>query len=410
MEKTDLTDQSIAERLLPAVRQVMQVYDVTPGHAQGRFSARYRGRLAIDSAEAYGRLEPAFTQAGMTLYFRKQGADHVVLAVPGHVRPGASNPWVNLVLFLATLVSVLLAGASSDASVGALDPSAPGFLMALLRALPSGLPFAGSLLAILLAHEFGHYLAARYHKTAVSLPYFLPFPFSVFGTMGAFIRLKQPPRDRRVLLDIGIAGPLAGLAVAVPVLLIGLSLSQVERLPSTAALAGTGSIIEGNSILYLLSKFLVTGQLLPAPASYGGISPLLYWLRYFFLGMPLPYGAFDVMLHPVAWAGWAGILVTALNLIPAGQLDGGHVLYVLLGDRASRVLPFIVVGMVALGLAWSGWWLWAALVFFLGRTHAQPLDEITPLDPRRRALAVLGLVVFVLVFTPVPLRVLGLPV
>jgi membrane-associated protease RseP (regulator of RpoE activity) len=385
----------------------MQVYDVTPGDPRAGFAARFRGRLMIDSAEAYRQLEPAFTMEETTLLFRKQGPDHVVLAVPGRIRPGPSNPWINLLLFGATLVSVLIAGVSTQDAVGADTGSVGGFLSGLLRALPSGLPFAGSLLAILLAHEFGHYLAARRHHTAVSLPYFIPFPFSLFGTMGAFIRLKQPPRDRRVLLDIGLAGPLAGLVVAVPVLLIGLSLSTVERLPSTPALAGAGSIIEGNSILYLLAKFLTKGQLLPAPAGYGGISPVLYWLRYFLIGRPIPYGAFDVMLSPVAWAGWAGILVTALNLIPAGQLDGGHVLYVLLGERASRILPFIIVGLMALGLAWSGWWLWAALVFFLGRAHAQPLDEITPLDPRRKALAIFGLVVFFLVFTPVPLQALG---
>ena len=403
-----VTSHALAERLLPAVRQVMEVFDVTPGDPRAGYAARFRGRLILDSAEAYARLEPAFEREGMTLLFRKGSPDHVALAVPGRIRPGASNPWINLLLFAATLISVLLAGALTEASVGANDSSVLGFLMALLRALPSGLPFAASLLAILLAHEFGHYLAARYHKTAVSLPYFLPFPLSIFGTMGAFIRLKQPPRNRRVLLDIGIAGPLAGLVVAVPVLLIGLALSQVERLPSTPALAGTGSLIEGNSILYLLAKYLVTGQFLPAPESYGGMSPVLYWLRYVIIGRPLPYGAMDVMLHPVAWAGWAGILVTALNLIPAGQLDGGHVLYVLLGDRASRIMPFVVVGLVGLGIAWSGWWLWAGLVFFLGRSHAQPLDEITPLDGGRRALAVFGLLVFFLVFTPVPLQPLGL--
>jgi membrane-associated protease RseP (regulator of RpoE activity) len=191
--------------------------------------------------------------------------------------------------------------------------------------------------------------------------------------------------------------------VAVPLLLIGLALSEVERLPSAPGAA----MLEGNSLLYLAAKFSVTSRLLPEPASYGGLSPLLYWVRYFLIGRPLPFGGLDVMLHPVAWAGWAGLLVTSLNLIPAGQLDGGHVLYVLLGDRASRLLPFIVVGLVALGLAWTGWWMWAALVFFLGRSHAQPLDEVTPLDARRKALAILGLVVFVLVFTPVPLQPLG---
>jgi membrane-associated protease RseP (regulator of RpoE activity) len=108
-------------------------------------------------------------------------------------------------------------------------------------------------------------------------------------------------------------------------------------------------------------------------------------------------------LHPIAWAGWAGLLVTSLNLIPAGQLDGGHIMYVLLGKRASRLLPFILIGLVLLGFVWNGWWLWAALIFFLGRYHAEPLDQITPLDPKRRALAVLGVIVFILVFMPVPL-------
>ena len=131
---------------------------------------------------------------------------------------------------------------------------------------------------------------------------------------------------------------------------------------------------------------------------------MAYWFRYFFLGIPTPFGGLDVQLSPVAWAGWAGLLVTALNLIPAGQLDGGHLLYVLLGKRAGRLLPYLIVGLIALGLVWSGWWLWAALIFFLGRTHAQPMDEITPLDPARKALAIFGLLVFVLTFTPVPLR------
>jgi len=274
-----------------------------------------------------------------------------------------------------------------------------------LRSIPAGAPFALGLMAILLAHEFGHYFAARYHKTAVSLPYFLPFPGSTFGTMGAFEQLKEPPRNRRVLLDIGLAGPLAGLVVALPVLLIGLALSSIERLPASSA-AAVGAGLEGNSLLYLAAKYAVTGELLPAPDSYGGVAPVVYWARYLLLGLPLPFGARDVILHPLAWAGWAGLLVTALNLIPAGQLDGGHLLYVLLGRRAARIVPFIVVALAGLGVVWSGWWLWAALIYFLGRKHAQPLDEITPLDPRRRAFAVLGLVIFVLVFTPVLLRIL----
>ena len=276
-------------------------------------------------------------------------------------------------------------------------------------AIAGGLAFMVSLLAILLAHEFGHYLASRYHRTHATLPYFIPLPIGL-GTMGAFIRLKEPPKNKRALLDIGIAGPLAGLAVAIPALIIGLRLSTVSAIPAQLP-PGTGLQIEGNSLLYLLAKFVVFGRLLPAPESYGGVSALQYWVTYFFTGHPLPLGGVDVMLSPVAWAAWAGLLVTALNLIPAGQLDGGHLIYVLLGKRANVLLPFILVFLVVLGFFWPGWWLWASLIFIfavLGPPHAEPLDQITPLNPGRRALAWLGIIVFILVFIPVPLMAVGL--
>jgi membrane-associated protease RseP (regulator of RpoE activity) len=255
-------------------------------------------------------------------------------------------------------------------------------------------------MTILVCHEFGHYLAGRYHKTVVTLPFFIPFPISLFGTMGAFIQLKEPPKNRRILLDIGIAGPLAGVIVAIPILLLGLYLSPVERLPFQLPV---GQIFEGNSILYLLLKFIVKGQLLPQPFNYASLNPVVYWIRYFFTGSPLPAGGLDVTLSPIAWAGWAGLLVTALNLIPAGQLDGGHIMYVLLGKRTSSLLPFILVALVLLGFVWNGWWFWAALIFFLGRFHAEPLDQITTLDSKRKVLAIVGVVVFFLVFMPVPL-------
>lgn len=391
---------TLGEKLIAVVRQVMQVSDVTSG-GKG-FAVRFRGNLMVQADQAYDHLKPLFAHQGLTLMMRAEGDSHVVMGVEGLIVPRPSNPVINLLLFGVTLFSVLLAGALYG--YAGPQPSSFGELVAgLLRSLPSGVPFAVSLLAILLAHEFGHYLAARYHKTAVTLPYFLPFPGSPFGTLGAFIQLKEPPRNRRVLLDIGLAGPLAGLVVAVPILLFGLAISDVTHLPSTTRLAAN-QVLEGNSILYLASKFVVTGRLLPEPTSYGAAGPVAYWLRYFFLGIPTPFGGLDVQLSPVAWAGWAGLLVTALNLIPAGQLDGGHLLYVLLGKRAGRLLPYLIVALVALGVVWSGWWLWAALIFFLGRTHAQPMDEITPLDPARKALAIFGLLVFVLTFTPVPLR------
>ncbi len=387
------------ETLTAIVAKVMRIDDVTTGDPQKDFLVRYRGQIYGDTVEAYDRLAEQMRLFQITPMFRQDKDSHAVLLLPGIISAKPSNPVVNLVLFVLTFLSVILAGAlfaTNDLTA----TNAKEFLLQLWHSLPSGIPFAVSMLAILGAHEFGHYLAGRYHHTHVTLPYFIPFPLSPFGTLGAFIQLKEPPRNKRILMDIGIAGPLAGLIVAIPVLLLGLSLSKVEPISLSP---GQGFTLEGNSLLYLFSKFLVFGRLLPAPSSYGNLSPVLYWIRYFFTSQPLPLGGMDVMIHPVAWAGWAGLLVTALNLIPAGQLDGGHLIYVLLGKRARTLLPFILAVLVLLGFVWTGWWLWAALIFFLGRIYAEPLDQITQLDPPRKALALLGIIIFFLVFTPVPL-------
>jgi len=401
------TTQDIGQALLPYVRQVMAVHSVVRAPAGAEAAVQFIGRLSIDSEQAYERLARDFERFGRTLLLRTDGVDQVAVAAPGVIRPAPSNPWVNVALFGLTLASVLFSGLLNGASY--VFPQAAGLTTRLLfhpRVVGLGLLFTAAFLGILVCHEFGHYLAARWHGTAVTLPYFLPLPGSQLGTLGAFIRLKAPPRNRKVLLDIGMAGPLAGFAVTVPVLLLGLALSQVVRLPSTPA--GFRSImLEGNSVFYLLAKFIVHGQLLPAPASYGGVPPLLYWLRYLFLGLPAPLGGQDILLHPLAWAGWTGLLVTCLNLIPAGQLDGGHALYVLLGRRASLLWPVLIVGLVLMGMVWSGWWIWAALLFLLGRVHATPLDDVTRLDPGRRLIALSGIVLFFLLFTPIPLRTFG---
>ncbi len=394
------------EVLTSLVARVMRVESVTWGDPQRRgWLARFRGEVLGDTEAAYNWLATALQPYEITPLFRfGRQSRHEVMLVPGVLRPKPSRIVWNAVLFVLTVLSVFAAGVSY-AYQGPAD-FGPGALPALRKALGGGLAFTVSLMAILLFHEFGHYLAARRHGTAVTLPYFLPFPFSLFGTLGAFISLKAPPRNRRVLLDIGVAGPLAGMVVAVPVMLLGLSLSRVEPLPAWLPHGG-GLMLEGNSILYLLAKWVVFGKWLPAPAHYGGLSPLAYWLKFFFTGHPLPLGGQDVMLHPVAWAGWAGFLVTALNLIPLGTLDGGHVLYALLGDKARHIFwPFMGV-LLLLGFVWEGWWLWAFLLLFLGRRYAEPLDQITPLDRRRKAIAIFGMVLLVLVFTPVPLQMVG---
>lgn len=393
------------------VEQVMQIDDVTRGDRQRGFSVRFRGRLVGSSDQAFDLLEPAFERMGMTLLFREESQQHVILGVDGLVRPGPSDSRINIALFVITFLSVIYTGVVF-ANVSTYSATVPqpnlSTTQGVISFILGGLPFGLALMAILLAHEFGHYLAARHHKTSVTLPYFLPLPppLSPLGTLGAFIRLKSLPKNRKHLLDIGLAGPLAGFVVAVPILLVGVYLSKVMPLPAGPSSAGQ-MMMEGNSLLYLAAKYVIKGQLLPAPVSFGGLAPVMYWLRYFFSGSPIPYGGQDIIIHPLAWAGWAGLLVTALNLLPAGQLDGGHLVYVLFGRKVSLAWPIIVVALVGMGFIWSGWWIWAALVFFLGRTHAEPLDEITPLDPGRRLLALLGLAIFVLTFTPVPLVLFG---
>jgi membrane-associated protease RseP (regulator of RpoE activity) len=387
------------------VRRIFFIEDITIGRADQDFVTRYHGHLlSPDSAEAYDRLAELVKPYDLTPLFRWDGDRQAIYLVRGVPKVNASNPAVNLIFFIVTLISVIYTG--GILGITETPPAEPlAFIWTIIKA---GWPFAVSMLAILAAHEFGHYFAARRHNVHVSLPYFLPLPWPIspFGTLGAFINMKSLPRNRRQLLDIAIAGPLAGLLVAIPVLFIGLSLSTVHPLPVAPHNDSLASnLMEGNSFLYLLIKYIQFGQLLPAPASYGDVSPFLYWLGYFFTAKPLPYGGLDVSVHPVAWAGWGGLLVTSMNLIPAGQLDGGHLLYVLFGKKtARRILPLILVFLGVMGFFWNGWWLWAVLIFFLmGRSYAEPLDQITTLDTNRKWLAGLGLLVFILVFTPVPL-------
>lgn len=388
----------------PLVARYLDIDEVVQGGGKLPYAMRYSGTLRTDSERTHRELSAALKPQKLGVLLREEQGKHIVLLVPLMPRPRRSNPWINLGFFVLTLASVVYTGmlygsgneAPADASGWAL--------------IAEGLPFAAALLSILLAHEFGHYLAARYHGTEVSLPYFLPLPapFSPFGTLGAFIQLKETPRNKKVLFDIGVAGPLAGVLVAIPVLLIGLSLSKIENLPAFIA-AGDAISLEGNSILYLLTKFAVFGQWLPTPHSYGDLSPILYWLRYIFTGTPTPLGGADVFLHPVAWAGWAGLLVTSLNLIPVGQLDGGHILYSLIGKGVRYVWPVAVVLLGILGFFYSGWWVWTFLILFLGQTSAEPQDQITELNAGRKLVGLLAILLFILVFTPLPLTIISGP-
>lgn len=414
------------------VARELSIRDTTRGEGKDGFLLRFRGRLRDeDSAAAYDRLDAALAVRGLMPLFRQEDDLHVVLLVRRPPAPKPSDPRINVILFLATFASVFYIGILSNYT-----PAEGTGAQRALAVLLAGGPFALAVMAILTAHEFGHYLVARYHKVHVTLPYFIPMPIPIspFGTMGAFISMKEQPRNRRQLLEIGMAGPLSGLVVTVLVLILGLMLSPVNSLPAAPAqndplafLRGNPFVysivdlfvpgqveapatppeplvLEGNSLLYVGLKYLVHGSLLPAPPSYGDTPVALYWLRYLLTGQPLPYGGRDVMLHPLAWAGWFGLLITGLNLMPAGQLDGGHAIYVLLGRKRARVVARVVlVFTLLLGLISLNWWLWSALIYFFGRFYAEPRDEITPLDGKHKALAALALVLFFLVFIPVPL-------
>lgn len=394
------------------VSRVFRIEDVTAGNGK-ELIARYRGRLVgEDTVAAYDQLADALHPHNITPLFRKDGNSQTIMLVPSLVVPGRSpRVWVNIVLFILTVFSVMLTGIDIPPEAIPADGSLP--FSFLIRHIFSGWPFALSMLGILFVHEMGHYLACRYYKVPATLPYFLPAPLiSPLGTLGAFIMMRGIPKNKRVLFDVGVAGPLAGLVVAVPVLFLGLWLSELGNIGTPAA--GTSGMLEGNSLFYLFAKYLMFGRLLPEPVSMGGLTPVAYWIRYFLTAQPIPFNGLDVQLHSVALAGWAGLFVTALNLLPVGTLDGGHVAYGLFGERARKIFPIAIGGLIALSflpvlLTFSfaafnySWLLWVFILFWLGNVRTQPLDDITELDPTRRALGIFVLILFVLLFTPMPL-------
>jgi membrane-associated protease RseP (regulator of RpoE activity) len=287
-------------------------------------------------------------------------------------------PPLNLVLLVLTFLTTTTAGAYMNGEdVSFLHP----FLA--IAALRSGLSFSIPLMMILFAHEMGHYLTSRYHNVDASLPYFIPAPPSLFiiGTFGAFIRMRQPARTRRVMFDIGAAGPWAGVLLAIPAVIIGLYLSDVTPLDKS-----TGGLELGNSLLFLGLSHLVLG-----------VDP----------------STVNVNLSPIAFAGWLGLFVTTLNLLPVGQLDGGHVIYALFPRRHRTISVLFVISCVLMVLVplalgdnlWWGWLLWAVLVLALGLGHPSTIDRDTPLNPRRAFAAWATVALFIVTFSPVPLAI-----
>jgi membrane-associated protease RseP (regulator of RpoE activity) len=287
--------------------------------------------------------------------------------------------WLNVLLFGLTLLSTFFVGLGWGLSyVHAEALSSSGPLELGLRALTEppvvllGCLYAVVLMIILTGHELGHYLTCRRYGLSATLPYFMPFP-TLIGTLGAFIKIKSPIRYKSHLFDIGANGPLAGFTLAVPALTVGLAFSKlVPSLPEE------GAIIFGEPLAFNLLEGL------------------------FFAGAP---AGSALVLHPVAFAGWVGLLVTSLNLLPFGQLDGGHIAYALIGARAKFLSRALIAAFLVMGFYfWAGWLLWAAVLLVIGIKHPRIVDEGEPLSRKRQVLSLLIIAIFILSFIPDPVR------
>jgi membrane-associated protease RseP (regulator of RpoE activity) len=346
----------------------------------------FRGVLTTDPRRALDVLIERFRPFGYTPFLREESDVVAVQAWPLAETAVPQRIGVNLLLFVATCLSTLVAGLSFAGSptFDALR-SSPSFARFL-----AGTPFAFTLMAILGIHELGHYFTARYYRAAVSLPYFIPSPIG-FGTLGAIILMRSPARDRNSLFDIAAAGPLAGLAIAFPAILLGFAWSSVVPAPPD------GYPAFGDSLLTWTLAYL----------RFGAIPP-----------------GYMLFTHPMADAAWAGFLVTALNLFPVGQLDGGRIAYALFGRRHRAIGKATVAALLLFGVAaflWSlqatggdaisaiatsaNWFVWAGLISFLvGFHHTPPLDDLSPISPGRRLVGLVCLVLLVLMIPPVIIR------
>jgi len=347
------------EELIQKISQFFSIYDI---QHQGN-NIYFFGTPKADIRIIYENLWHDFSEKGYQFYIKYELGEHVLIASP--FKPAKERIWINVALAIATFITTMVVGSFL---FGANPVSVPSDVL-------KGIPFTIAIMTVLGAHEAGHYLVAKRHGMHTSLPYFIPFP-NIIGTMGALIKHRGPIPSRKALFDVGISGPLIGLFVSIVVTFIGLLMPPV---PQTT---------DGYQI-----------QL--------GIPPLFELITRI-----LPGDGASVM-HPIAFAGWVGMFITALNLIPAGQLDGGHVLRAMLGEKAryvSTVMPFILISLGFYvtyfqnrdGFLWVLWGLF--LSFFAAAGHPKPLNDEIPLGKWRMALGVFAFIMGLLSLTPVPFQ------
>lgn len=281
-------------------------------------------------------------------------------------------PIKNIVLFLITLLTTLIAGYWQEKCSGLFE------LLGNPLLLYKGIPFSFTLLLILGAHEWGHYLMAKKRGVRATLPFFIPSPHPLVGTFGAFIKMKSPVPDRRALIDIAAAGPLAGFLMACLAMIIGIELSEIQAGPLINETASLCNVSVGSSLLISFLGKSLLGHLPPSHL---------------------------ISLHPVAFAAWIGLFVTALNLMPIGQLDGGHIIYAFIPKTYRRINLLFFLFLFPLGVLWQGWFIWGLILFFFGLRHPPLMEEHSSLDLRRKVTGAFALFVFFITFVPIPFTI-----
>lgn len=361
-------------RMLPEQEQPDVIKDVMTVHVATEDTAGtkiFRGRLRESATAAYERIKRAFGPGTVPMLQEDDDTDAAIVLLPRPVERATLehrvHPWVHWLLFALTVATTTWAGAAHQGVNLLRDPSRFGV----------GLPYSLGLLSILGVHELGHYFLARRRGIRVTPPYFIPVPFAL-GTFGAFIQMRSPTEDRRSLFDVAVAGPLAGLAIAIPALLIGLRTSTVLAGNPAAGVTATEGTSVGSSLLFALLAKLS-------------------------LGPALEYGHV-LRLSPLAFAGWLGLLVTALNLLPIGQLDGGHMASAMFGRRVGGAISTISMwSLLLLAIfVWPGLMMWAIIVFFIAGTSAPPLNDLTPLSTGRQWLGYATFAILALILAPLP--------
>ncbi len=379
------TTPDTADRLTEALAGIMTIDETLRGNEQYRSAIVFRGNLLADADVLYPVIVERFKAYGYTPMLERQGKIDVLTAVEGVMvaRSIASPGWVHALLLVATIVTTTLSGAGfqgygfSDLIQEVFSRHNPGYIWTLIQA---GAPFSLTLLLILGIHEMGHYVAARRHGVNVTLPYFVPLPFvSILGTLGAVIFIKSALTNRKALFDVGISGPLAGFVVAIVAFIVGLQ---------TVPYAHT------NTAFYEAFGQLGIFRGL-------GMPPLLQWLG----GMIRPDENLSIVIkqQPIALAAWFGVLLTVLNLLPIGQLDGGHVMYTLFGRFAWVIATIAFAGLIFLGLTvFASFLFYAVLALLTGIRHPPPGNDITPLDLPRKVIGYGTVALFFLIMTVTP--------